>query len=209
MHEHDHDHGEDFDWNEMYADKHTDCSAPDPLLLSIIETLPPGRVLDVGCGAGGLLAELADRGWTIAGVDIASKGIALARRVLTARGHSAELHVGDAAQWTPNAEYDLIVSSFALPASRADRARAYRMMRESLAAGGTVLLKDFDVSMKRPEFLPSYDMVTLDELTAAFDGLHIDRCEIVDTPVHDHAGEKHQNERWTAALLQATKPAAS
>jgi len=46
----------------------------------LIATLEPGsRVLDVGCGAGWFCAALADAGFAVAGVDVASGAIARAR----------------------------------------------------------------------------------------------------------------------------------
>ncbi|WP_137121333.1 methyltransferase domain-containing protein [Segeticoccus rhizosphaerae] len=56
-------------------------------------TLPPGsRVVDVGCGAGRAVAELADRGADPAGVDLSEEMITVARR----RHPDQEFHVGSA-----------------------------------------------------------------------------------------------------------------
>ena len=77
------------------------------------------------------------------------------------------------------------------------------MIRDSLAPGGTVLLKDFDSSMNRVKFFAEFDLVTVAELTAAFEDLNITRAVIVDTPVHDHSsGGGQPDEHWTAVLFQ-------
>ena len=196
-----------FDWNEAYSGDATDYDDPDPGLVEIIDGLRPGRALDIGCGAGGLIVALAERKWQVTGIDIAAKAIEAARKVVQERGVNAELHVADATGWKPNRRYDLIVSSFALPESKAGRALVYRMIRDAIAPGGTVLLKDFDDTMKRVKFFATFDLVTVEELTAGFDGLNIIKAEIVDTPVHDHrTGKGQPEERWTAALLQAQSP---
>ncbi len=41
--------------------------------------LPPGRLLDVGCGGGGFMTAASARGWTATGVDYEERMIALAR----------------------------------------------------------------------------------------------------------------------------------
>ena len=200
-------HQDDFDWNQSYTGEVTDFAEADPELLKIIDGLPPGRALDVGCGAGGLVVALARRGWTVTGIDLAEKAVEAARKVVQMQGVAAELQVADATAWTPAGPYDLITSSFALPRTRTGRAALFSMIRGALAPGGTVLLKDFDPSMSRIEFFSGFDLVTLEELTGAFSGFDIIRAEVVETPVHHHGtGGGEEEERWTAALLQARSP---
>ncbi len=200
----DHDH---FDWNQSYSGGATDYAEPDSAMVGIIDGLTPGRALDIGCGAGGLVVALAQRGWQVTGIDIAAKAIEAARKITQTHGVDAQLFVADATTWKPNGAFDLISSSFALPGSKSGRASVFESMRESLAPGGTVLLKDFDSAMNRTGFFSGFDLVTVEELTAAFDGLDIIRAEIVDTPKHDHGSKGRQpHERWTAALLQARSP---
>ncbi len=196
-----------FDWNQSYSGDVADYAEPDPLMLGIIDGLRPGRALDIGCGAGGIIVALARRGWQVTGIDLATKAIEAARKIVQARGIDAQLFVADATIWRPDGHYDLITSSFALPGSKPERASVFQMVRKALAPGGTVLLKDFDSTMNRVTFFAEYDLVTVEELTAAFDGLNIIRVEIVETPVHDHGSEGRQlGERWTAALLHARSP---
>ena len=46
----------------MYAGTVEDYVAPDDDVIAIIERLSPGSTLDIGCGAGGLVIALANRG---------------------------------------------------------------------------------------------------------------------------------------------------
>ena len=191
-----------FDWNLAYSGKAADYQPPDALLCELAGALPPGRALDVGCGAGGLIVALAEAGWQVAGIDIAARAIAAAREVLAERGLDAELAVADATRWQPSAQYDLVVSSFALPATAAGRARAFAAMRAALAPGGTMIIKDFDPSMTRLSFFAGMDLVSVDELTGAFPDLEVIRAAVVDTPVHccDDPPDG-EGGPWTAALF--------
>ncbi len=196
-----------FDWNQAYAGDETDYGEPDRGFLDIIDTLRPGRALDIGCGAGGLVIALCQRGWRVTGIDIAANAIKAARQIVQARGLDAAFHVADAIQWQPVGPYDLITNSFALPGDKQGRTSVFRMIKDALAPGGTVLLKDFDSTMNRVCFFAGLDLVTVDEFTAAFDDLDIVAAEIVDTPAHDHSsGRRQQAAPWTAAFLHAQRP---
>jgi malonyl-CoA O-methyltransferase len=95
----------------------------------------PRRILDMGCGAGGVTARLAAR-WPHAQIDALDAApamlAAMARRLPQARPICA-----DAATFAPQESYDLIVSSMALhwlPDPRAALAR----WRGALAPGGAL-----------------------------------------------------------------------
>ena len=54
---------------------------------ALVDRLPRGgRILEVGCGSGGLLAAAARSGRSMVGVDIASRWLVVARRRLADRG---------------------------------------------------------------------------------------------------------------------------
>ncbi|MEQ9318061.1 MAG: class I SAM-dependent methyltransferase [Polyangiaceae bacterium] len=195
-----------WDWNDMYAGSQQDLQPPDPLVLETALALPPGRVLDVGCGAGGLLLALTEAGWQASGIDVARRAIAAERAVFAERGLSASLATANAATWTPETTFDLVTNSFALPNTKDEQTAALRMMRAAVAPGGTVVIKDFDPAMIAVTGLSAFHHATLDELVAPFDGFEILRAEVVDTPPHDHDGAgAHAGERWTASFVVARR----
>lgn len=68
---------------------------------ALADQLPAaGRILEIGCGSGGLLTALASRGRTVEGVDIALRWLVLARRRLADRGLRVPL-VGACAEALP------------------------------------------------------------------------------------------------------------
>lgn len=68
-----------------------------PELRALVEGqgLPPGRAVDLGCGTGTCVLYLAQRGFQVVGIDIASRAIAKARRKLQRAAAQAQLDVGD------------------------------------------------------------------------------------------------------------------
>jgi SAM-dependent methyltransferase len=95
----------------------------------------PGRVLDVGCGSGELLAHYATRGWEIFGIEPAATVAERARR----RG--ATVHEGtlEDQPWQ-RATFDLIVFSHSLE-HMSDPLAALRVASELLVpAGGTLAI---------------------------------------------------------------------
>jgi len=86
-------------WDERYRSREHRGealeSAPTPLLIEAVSALPPGRALDLACGAGRNAVWLAERGWRVTAVDGAPAAIAL----LCDRARSTDLpieaHVAD------------------------------------------------------------------------------------------------------------------
>lgn len=66
-----------------------------PELLAFLESHPPGRALDLGCGTGTNAITLARHGWQVTGVDFAWKAIAQARWKARQAGVQVEFKVAD------------------------------------------------------------------------------------------------------------------
>ena len=73
---------------ERYASGETpwDHELPPPEVVAIMERLPAGRALDLGCGYGRAAIYMAQRGWRVDGVDFIDLAIAEAGRRATAAG---------------------------------------------------------------------------------------------------------------------------
>jgi SAM-dependent methyltransferase len=66
-------------WDDRYRNGEHRNLAPAPLVVQAIEKLPPGRVLDLACGAGRHALVLAERGWSVTAVDASRVAIELVR----------------------------------------------------------------------------------------------------------------------------------
>ena len=89
------------EWNERYAGSNQIWSGqPNQALVIEVSELPPGRVLDVGCGEGADAVWLAQRGWDVTGLDVS--GVALDRARLHARDAGVVVRRGRSRRsWSP------------------------------------------------------------------------------------------------------------
>ncbi len=115
-----------------------------------------GHLLDVGCGTGRLLIEVARRrdDLTLTGIDISPDMIELAgRNARRSVGRDIDFRVGDSAALPlPDASVDVVVSTLSLHHWEAPAAAAHELGRV-LRPGGRLLIYDFR--------MVSTDMLTL------------------------------------------------
>lgn len=123
-----------------------------PLVPGLIDRLERGiRVIDVGCGRGRALAEMA--GWfpnsTFVGYDLSEEAIAYARDTAARRGlDNVTFHVADAAQL---AEFEQpgaagLVTTFDAVHDQADPEAVVRAIHHMVADDGVYLAQDIDAS---------------------------------------------------------------
>ncbi len=101
---------------------------------------PGGRVLDVGCGGGYLLEELARRGYTGVGIDLSPESVAIARARLLERGagDSLDARVGSAYE-PPQGPFDLVCLTDVLEHLEDPRG-CLKALREQMAPGGLLVI---------------------------------------------------------------------
>jgi cyclopropane fatty-acyl-phospholipid synthase-like methyltransferase len=71
-----------------------DNPLPPPELIALVEEMPPGRALDLGCGYGRAAIYLAQHGWQVDGVDFVALAVEEARRRARAAGVEVAFHHG-------------------------------------------------------------------------------------------------------------------
>jgi 2-polyprenyl-3-methyl-5-hydroxy-6-metoxy-1,4-benzoquinol methylase len=156
---------------------------PTPVNESLIEVasaMAPGKALDLGCGEGQNAIWLAKRGWIVQAVDISPGAISEASDHAAAAGveRTVLFEVADLAQWTPASRYDLVFSTFALPARGMGRSRMLETAATAVAPGGTILLTEFDRSLSREGWMAEKYLVSVEELERHLSGFRLEQAGV-------------------------------
>jgi SAM-dependent methyltransferase len=128
---------------------------PNGRLVAEVAALTPGRALDVGCGEGADAIWLAQRGWTVAAIDISKVAISRAREAPHPAGVGVEWICGDALQTPfPARSFDLVSLQYpALPKAAGDA--AVRRLLDTVRAGGSLLAVYHDLDDEHREHMKS------------------------------------------------------
>ncbi|MEU5160509.1 methyltransferase domain-containing protein [Streptomyces sp. NPDC020875] len=132
-------------WDGVYADRPAAADPrPNVRLVEHVTGLPPGDVLDLGCGEGGDALWLARQRWRVTAVDVSE--VAVRRLAGLAGAHgldrliTAERH--DLAVTFPSGAYDLVSAQFFQTPLALDRAGVLRTAAYAIRPGGVLLVVD-------------------------------------------------------------------
>jgi rhodanese-related sulfurtransferase/SAM-dependent methyltransferase len=127
-------------WDARYAATELIWSAqPNRFVVQVLEARSPGTAVDLACGEGRNAVWLAQRGWTVTGVDFSAVALTKATQLAQARGVQVDWVLADATRWIPSAPVDLVVLAYLhLPA--AARRTVLRSAATALRPGGTLLV---------------------------------------------------------------------
>ncbi len=118
------------DWNVRYRNREGIDDAPAELLVKAAGSLPPGRALDLACGAGRNSVWLMNRGWEVVALDGAEEAIGRVPKGIDAR--LFDLEAGAPLPFE-DGSFDLVAILFYL--HRPLFAEARRVLRR----GGTIV----------------------------------------------------------------------
>jgi len=119
-----------------------DTGVTPPELYQFIESHPPGKALDLGCGTGTNLLTLASYGWQVTGIDYAWRAVQTARRRLIENGVTGFVAAGDVTMMQRVQEqFNLVLDMGCYHGIPTNRRSFYRAnVLRWLAMGGTFLL---------------------------------------------------------------------
>lgn len=105
-------------WEERYRSSNREAQEnPTALLVEATAELVPGKAIDLACGSGRNALYLAERGWSVTGMDGAKSAIELLQARAQERGLSVETKVADLtdAEFTlPPEAFDLVLIAYYL-----------------------------------------------------------------------------------------------
>jgi len=172
------------DWNRRWQERGCHCE-DDPIGVAgeEIDALPPGRALDLGCGAGRAAVWLASRGWRVTAVDFSEAALELGR----ATGADVDWVLADVREYDPEpGAFDLVLVLYIhLPMNELDDVLA--RARTALATGGTLVVAGHDVAnlgTGAPGPTDPNLLYTAEGLAEKLAGLDIRRAERVTRPTH-------------------------
>lgn len=126
-------------WDRRYAE-HGWSTEPDPLLVTAAEGWPAGRALDLGCGTGRHAIWLAQRGWSVTGVDSSSVGLTQAAERARSLGVPLELVLHDLWDYQPPAvRFDLVLLAY-VHSTPAERPALLATAASAVAPAGHLLV---------------------------------------------------------------------
>ena len=123
-----------------------------PFYLSLAK-VNPGKVLDIGCGTGRVMAPLLKEGIETVGMDLSEDMLTIAKSKLLKLHSDPRLVQGDMKDFEIPGPFSLIIIpnfSMIYIHSDTDRKRVFKCIYKHLAPGGKLAF-DFDASVETPE----------------------------------------------------------
>jgi len=133
--------------------------------------IKPGRVLDIGCGTGENALYFSTKGFSVTGVDVATRAIEAAKRKAAERGLKVDFRNGNALSLDlSNNFFDNVIDSGLFHTfTDEDRLPYAREVARVLVPGGKYFMLCF--SDKEPSVWGGPRRVTKEEITATFSPL--------------------------------------
>jgi SAM-dependent methyltransferase len=179
-------------WNDRYEGRELIWTAePNQFLVSEVESLVPGRALDLGSGEGRNAVWLAEKGWHVTAVDFSEVGIAKGREMALHRGVEVSWVAEDLNRYEPpDAGFDLVIL-FYIHLPPEERAELLAKAVRAVGPGGTVLVVAHDLTNLDNGYGGPQDpalLYTPEETSAAFSGLDVVKAGRVTRVVENEEG---------------------
>jgi 2-polyprenyl-3-methyl-5-hydroxy-6-metoxy-1,4-benzoquinol methylase len=103
----------------------------------VLENVEVGsRILEIGCGIGTLITELAEAGMSCTGIDLSAEMVAHARKLI---GSSARIEQGDLFNYRPSCRFAAVIANGVIPYYR-EKTQVLRRIAEFADESGVVVV---------------------------------------------------------------------
>jgi SAM-dependent methyltransferase len=179
-------------WNDRYEGRELIWTAdPNQFLVAEVDSLVPGRALDLGSGEGRNSVWLAEQGWQVTAVDFSDVGIAKGRELATHRGVEVLWVNEDLNLYEPpEAAFELVIV-FYLQMPPDQRSAVLAKAARAVSPGGTVLVVAHDLTNLEHGYGGPQNpnlLYTPDETIAALAELEVVKAERVTRLVENEEG---------------------
>ncbi len=113
---------------------------PNAVLVDVVESLPPGSALDLGCSEGADAVWLAARGWRVTAADVSPTALARASAHAADAGVEVDFQHHDLARTFPEGTFDLVSAQYLQSPVEFPRADVLRKAAAAVAPGGLLLV---------------------------------------------------------------------
>ncbi|NYF54418.1 FAD-dependent oxidoreductase [Micromonospora purpureochromogenes] len=130
-------------WDELYQRRERIWSGrANPHLVDVVDPLPAGTALDLGCGEGADAIWLAGRGWRVTAVDVSTTALDRAAAEAATAGVAARIDFQrhDLTRTFPEGVFDLVSAQFLQSPLEFPRAEVLRAAARAVAPGGRLLI---------------------------------------------------------------------
>lgn len=148
--------------------------------------------------------ELAQRGWSVVGVDLVPKAIEIAWSA-TDPSLDISYEIGDMTSWISDTGFDLVLISYAIPKTGGARETVIAHSYDHLKPGGTLIIGDFDATTM--SWGKTDDLATVEGMTELLSRFDIVTVESIPTKPHHHGQfTSHSDDTARAVISVARKP---
>lgn len=130
-------------WDDLYQRSGRKWSGrPNQPLVSAVESLKPGKALDLGCGEGGDAVWLAQNGWEVTATDVSAVAIARTKDLATENGvrKMIDLQIHDFEVSFPAGTYDLVSAQYLQTPLEFQRDKVLQKAAAAVAPGGILII---------------------------------------------------------------------
>ena len=195
--------GKEF-WNDEYKSDPTQVMVRDYIVKKEIENIEVGKALDLGCGKGDNCVTLVKKGFTVKGIDWSSVAIDLGKKYANENNLDIEYQVGDITTWEPDQEYDLVISTYALPEDL-NKNEVLKTGIKALKKGGTIIVVEWDKAMSKVWGIRESELSSPEEIVNGLGDVEIESAEVRHIQSVPTSPRDLRAGLWHVAFVRATK----